>query len=192
MKAFFKKFLNVLKKNITLIIILFIFLFLYICDNSSLKVGNIIMDNLKSIATSFTPTTDLFDDGSEVSFVSYFFGMKVEAKEEKVDFYLPVNSTNLSTSGEYLSYAYTGVVNSVAKGEVISVGYTKDGLKYIEIKHPNNYVSRYVGLQTVGVVTGEKISENKPIGMSENNQNLKVYMHLNDNVINISEIEWKN
>lgn len=192
MKNLFKKFLTIIKKNLTIIIILFIFLFLYICDNSSLKVGNIIMDNLKSIATSFTPTTDLFDDGSEVSFVSYFFGMKVEAKEEKVDFYLPVQATNLSTNGEYLSYAYSGVINSVAKGEVVAVGYTKDGLKYIEIKHPNNYVSRYVGLQTVGVVTGEKIAENKPIGMSDSGQILKIYMHLNDNVVSVSEIEWKN
>ena len=191
MKAFFKKLFSILKKNLTIIIILFIFLFLYICDNSSLKVGNVIMDNLKSIATSFTPTTDLFDDGSEVSFVSYFFGMKVEAKEEKLDFYLPVNSTNLSNIGEYFSYAYTGVVNSVAKGEVQSVGYTKDGLKYIEIKHPNGYVSTYVGLQTVGVMAGEKISQNKPIGMSQSNQNLKVYVHLKDNVVSVSEIEWK-
>jgi len=149
------------------------------------------MHNLKSIATSFTPTTDLFDDGSEVSFVSYFFGMKIEPKEENLDFYYPVSSNNLSTSGDYFSYSYTGVVNSIAKGEVLSVGYTKDGLKYIEIKHPNGYVSKYVGLDTIGVATGEIVKENKPIGMSKLNQNLKVYVFLNENSVSLSEIKWK-
>ena len=134
------------------------------------------MDNLKSIATTFTPTTDLFDDGSEVSFVSYFFGMKIEPKDEYVDFYYPVSSNNLSVSGEYFSFSHTGVVNSIAKGEVVSIGYTKDGLKYIEIKHPNGYLSKYVGLDIVGVTSGEKIYQNKPIGMSKASQNLKVYV----------------
>ena len=71
MKKFFVKTANFLKKHLTILIILFIFLFLFICDNTSLKTGSMIINNLKSIATTFTPTTDLFDDGSEVSFVSY-------------------------------------------------------------------------------------------------------------------------
>ena len=52
------------KKYLTIFIILLMFLVLVVCDKAGSKTGGMIMDNLKSIATSFTPTTDLFDDGS--------------------------------------------------------------------------------------------------------------------------------
>ena len=184
--------LNFVKKYLTIIIILFIFLFLFICDNSSLKAGNLIIDNLKSIATSFTPTTDLFDDGSEVSFVSYFFGMKVNKQDEKVEFYYPTKTQNTSSSDEFLVYKFDGLLTSVAKGEVCSVGYTKDNEKYIEIQHANNYVSRYVGLSNVGVTIGENVNAKNPIAMVSSKENIKVYIHQNGNIVKISEIQWKN
>lgn len=192
MKNFFKKMLNFVKKYLTIIIILFIFLFLFICDNSSLKAGNLIIDNLKSIATSFTPTTDLFDDGSEVSFVSYFFGMKVNKQDEKVEFYYPTKTQNTSSSDEFLVYKFDGLLTAVAKGEVCSVGYTKDNEKYIEIQHANNYVSRYVGLSNVGVTIGENVNAKNPIAMVSSKENIKVYIHQNGNIVKISEIQWKN
>lgn len=192
MKNFLIKIWSIIKKNLTIIIILFIFLFLYICDNSSLGVGNYIMDNLKSIATSFTPTTDLFDDGSEVSFVSYFFGMKIEKQEEDVDFYLPTLNQNISNSTEFLNYSYNGILKSVAKGKVACVGYTKDNQKYVEIEHAKGYVSRYVGLTNIGVTTGENVGANKPIGMCSAQEKVKVYIYQNNNIVNLSEVKWKN
>lgn len=192
MKKFFLKTFNIIKKHLTIIIILFIFLFLFICDNTSLKAGNIIIDNLKSIATSFTPTTDLFDDGSEVSFVSYFFGMKVNKQEEKLIFYLPTKMQNISNSQEYFAFNYDGAISSVAKGEVCSIGYTKDNQKYIEIQHSNGYVSRYVGFSNIGVTLGEKVGSKNLIGMVSAKENIKVYIHKNGNLVKISDIEWKN
>lgn len=192
MKKFFIKTIGIIKKHLTIIIILFIFLFLFICDNTSLKAGNIIIDNLKSIATSFTPTTDLFDDGSEVSFVSYFFGMKVNKQEEKLVFYLPSKMQNISSTQEYFVFNYDGAISSVATGEVCSVGYTKDNQKYIEIQHSNGYVSRYVGLKNIGVTLGEKVGSKNLIGMVSTKENIKVYIHKNGNLVKTSDIEWKN
>lgn len=192
MKNFIKKSFNIIKKHLTIVIILFIFLFLYICDNSSIRAGNAIIDNLKSIATSFTPTTDLFDDGSEVSFVSYFFGMKVNKQEEKTEFHYPTTMQNNSNSEDYLLYNFNGILRSVANGSVCSVGYTKDNEKYIEIEHSNGYVSRYVGLNTIGVTMGENISSKNPIGMVSTKNSVKIYIHQNGNLIKISEIQWKN
>ena len=192
MKKFFIKTIGIIKKHLTIIIILFIFLFLFICDNTSLKAGNIIIDNLKSIATSFTPTTDLFDDGSEVSFVSYFFGMKVNKQEEKLVFYLPSKMQNISSTQEYFVFNYDGAISSVATGEVCSVGYTKDNQKYIEIQHSNGYVSRYVGLKNIGVTLGEKVGSKNLIGMVSTKENVKVYIHKNGNLVKTSDIEWKN
>jgi len=191
MKRIFKNVTGFVKKHLTIFIILFIFLFLFICDNTSLKAGNLIINNLKSIATSFTPTTDLFDDGSEISFVSYFFGMKVEKKEEKVDFYYPTQMQNISSSEEYFVYSFDGILKSVAKGEVCSVGYTKDNEKYVEIEHSNGYISRYVGLETVGVSVGEKVKAKNAIGMISSKEKVKVYIHKNGNIVKISDIKWK-
>ena len=192
MKKFFIKTFNFVKKHLTIFIILFIFLFLFVCDNSSLKAGNLIINNLKSIATSFTPTTDLFDDGSEISFVSYFFGMNVSKQEEKTEFYYPTTNQNISISEEYQVYNYEGVISSVANGTVSSVGYTKDNEKYIEITHSNGYISRYVGLTTVGVTIGENIKAKNPIGMVSTKSNLKVYIHQNGNIVKVSDIKWNN
>ena len=191
MKKIFKNVFGFIKKYLTIFIILFIFLFLFICDNTSLKAGNLIINNLKSIATSFTPTTDLFDDGSEISFVSYFFGIKINKQEEKVDFYRPTQMQNISGSSEYLVYSFDGVIKSVAKGEVCSVGYTKDNEKYIEIEHSSGYVSRYVGLDNVGVSIGEKVNAKNPIGMVTSKEKVKVYIHQNGNIVKISDIQWK-
>lgn len=169
------------------------FLFLFVCDKTSFFVGNFIMDNLKTIATNFTPTTDLFDDGSEVKFVSYFFGMKTTKKSDEQCLYvLPTTAHNLSNSQENLVFCYDGVVNSVCDGVVVFVGFNKDGIKCIEIQHADGVVSRYDGLETVGVVQGESVLSKKPIGICSSKQNLKVSFLKNSSNLKISDIQWKN
>ena len=143
MKSFFRKVGSFFKKYLTIVIIALIFLFLFICDKLPTNTGNMIMDNLKSIATSFTPTTDLFDDGSEVSFVSYFFGMHFNDETDKAEFYKPTSQENLSSSDEFLSYSYDGVISSISNGVVRAVGYTTNNEKYIEIEHFEGYVDFY-------------------------------------------------
>ncbi len=191
MRNFFVKTKQFVKKYLTIFIIAFIFLFLFICDNLHVSSGNKIMQNLKSIATSFTPTTDLFDDGSEVSFVSYFFGMVAPTKEDKADFYHPTTNQNLSTTDDFLSYNYDGLISSICDGVVIAVGYTTNNEKYVEIQHAEGYVSRYVGLFSLGVATGEGINAGNPVGVVKLGQNVKIYLHKNGNLVKISEVEWK-
>lgn len=190
MKKFFKKAFSFIKRNATIVIILFIFLFLFICDNSTLRAGNIIMDNLKAIATSFTPTTDLFDDGSEVSFVSYFLGISSVKQEENVNFYKPTTLLNSSTSEDYLLYSADGILNAVANGKVSAVGYTKDNEKYIEIEHAKGYFSRYVGVQSVGVSTGEKVNAKNPIATINSKNQVKVLIQQNGNLVKPADIKW--
>lgn len=185
-----KKVFGFIKKYTTIIIIAFIFLFLFICDNSSLRVGSVIMDNLKAIATSFTPTTDLFDDGSEVSFVSYFFGLSSIKKEESVKFYKPTSLQNVAGSEDYLVYSFDGVLGSVASGRVSAVGYTKDNEKYVEIEHSGGYISRYVGVQSVGVTTGSRVNAKNPIATITSKTQVKVLIQQNGNIIKPSNIKW--
>lgn len=193
MKKFFKKIFNFTKKYLTIVIIAFLFIFLFICNNTSFKLGNELMDNLKSIATSFTPTTDLFDDGSEVSFVSYFFGMKAKVnKVKETTYYYPVISQNLSTDNNYLLFNNSGIVYSMAEGKVKNVGFNNSNEKYVEIEQIDGRISKFEGLETVGVAIGDYILANKPIGLSTVKSYLKVQILENNNTINISEIEWAN
>ena len=191
MKSFFRKVGSFFKKYLTIVIIALIFLFLFICDKLPTNTGNMVMDNLKSIATSFTPTTDLFDDGSEVSFVSYFFGMHFNDEANKAEFYKPTSQENLSSSDEFLSYSYDGVISSISNGVVRAVGYTTNNEKYIEIEHFEGYVSRYVGLSTVGVTTGDKVGAKNAIGIVSSDRTLRIYLHKNNDIVKTSEIEWK-
>ncbi len=192
MKSFFSKIGEFFKKYLTLVIIAIIFLVLFICDNSSSRAGGVIMDNLKSIATSFTPTTDLFDDGSEVSFVSYFFGMRINKPNEKCVFNLPTSNQNISTTDDYLCYNYLGVVCAVAKGRVKTIGYTKAGEKYVEIEHSESYVSRYVGNFVLGVASGDYVDASSPILTLDGKNPVRIYIHKDENLVKTNEIEWKN
>ena len=191
MKRFFCGIYKFLKKYLTLVIIALIFLFLFVCDHFPTKTGSAIMDNLKSIATSFTPTTDLFDDGSEVSFVSYFFGMNVN-KNQKCNFVLPTKNQNISTTDDYFSFNFLGVLGAVADGKVKSIGYTTDGEKYIEIEHNDNYSSRYVGRFILGTTSGDYIKAGSPIATLDGKNSVKIFIHKDNNLVKISDIEWQN
>lgn len=193
MKKFFKKSLYFAKKYLTIIVIVFVFLFLILCNNSSFKLGNDIINNLKSITTSFTPTTDLFDDGSEVSFVSYFFGMKAKSNNtHQIEYYYPVVAQNLSANNYSLLFNYDGIVCSVAEGRVTNVGFNAENEKYVEIEQPDGRTARYEGLQTIGVATGNYVFANKPIGFATTKTYLKICLMDNYNAINVGELQWIN
>ena len=191
MRKFLKTALDYLKRNLTIVIILFIFLFLYICDNTSIKAGNFIIQNLKSIATSFTPTTDLFDDGSEISFVSYFFGMQSsgQKQDDDVKFLLPSNMVEDFDEGKtYITVS--GIVYPLCAGRVVEVGYNQDGQKYIKVEHANNYYSVYVGLTNIGASMGDCVNISSPIGIGENKVN--IFVENKNDLLKLSEIIWKN
>ena len=191
-RAKLKSPLKFIQKYLTLIIIAVVFLFLYACDNWGLSTGTFIMDNLKSISTNFTPTTDLFDDGSEVSFVSYFFGMNVPKKNDTAHFILPTFQQNISDDDESLCFEYEGVVASISSGTVSTVGYTATGEKYVEIENKEGYCSRYIGLSFVGVSTGIGVSGGDKIGLVSSEKKLRVYVFQNGESVEISDIEWEN
>lgn len=185
-----KKITNFFKKYLTLFIIAFIFIFLFVCDNLPNGAGSFIMDNLKNVATTFTPTTDLFDDGSEVRFVTYFFGMNYKKYEEKAKFFYPSKEENLSIDKDYLSYNFDGVIKSCGKGVVTKVGFTKDNKKYIVVEHAEGYSSYYEGLYAFGVFSGENVSNGDELGIVSNKNTLKIYIYKDGEVVPQKDIVW--
>ena len=185
------RFFGGIKKHSTLLIILFIFLFLFACDHLGSKTGSAIIDDLRSIATTFTPTTDLFDDGSEVSFVSYFFGMNSTKNDTKIAFYHPTAYANTSTQDDYLLYDFTGTISSISTGRVRAVGYLPSGEKYIELEHQSGYVSRYVGVSTIGVSSGQSVSAQTPLGLCAMGNPCRVYLYQNGTLVKMSSVIWQ-
>ena len=180
-----------LKRYSVLLIILFIFLFLFACDHLGTKTGSAIIEDLRSVATTFTPTTDLFDDGSEVSFVSYFFGMNSSKKNTKILFYRPTTSVDISQTEDHLLFDFYGTISSIASGTVSKIGYSPSGEKYIEVEHALGYTSKYVGVQTIGVTSGQSVSAGSPIAVIQNGIPCKVYLYQNGNLIKTSQIVWQ-
>ena len=144
---------------------------------------------LKSIATSFTPTTDLFDDGSEISFVSYFFGMQSNQKQGgETIFCLPKNTVEkFDMDKTYI--VVSGVIKPLCSGKVIDVGFDEHSQKYIKIEHANNYFTKYIGLSNVGVAMGDSVNIDSPIGISE--KETKIYIENKNNLLKLSEVQWK-
>ena len=165
-------------------------MFLYICDNSSYRVGNIIIDNLKSIATTFTPTTDLFDDGSEISFVSYFFGMNINEKDNTPKFFYPNYQKVEVVEDKKFVISSTNILNAICSGKVIAVGFTENNQKYIEIEHSSGYISKYIGIDNIGVATGDSVLANKPIGLTSLQDKIEITITKNNVNTRISEIKW--
>lgn len=89
-----------------------------------------------------------------------------------------------------MCYDFDGVLSSVANGTVSAVGWTLDNQKYIEIDHAKGYKSRYVGVFSLGVSTGDKVSGGSLIASTTSGQKCKVYVFQNNNMLKISEVEW--
>ena len=186
-----KKMLNFAKKHLLVLCVGSVFLFMFFCDNFGGSIGKNLMDNLRAVSTSFTPTTDLFDDGSEVSFVSYLFGFSTYQKKESASFSLPTNQENISLSDDYLSYKYSGIIKSISDGKILATGYTQNGEKYVEIEHNEGYSSRYVGLEYIGASTGANLRRGNGVGMCSKEHICKVYIYKNSSIVKTSEILWQ-
>ena len=102
------------------------------------------------------------------------------------------SSQNLSTNNDYLLFNYDGLVNSVCEGRVKNVEYNLNNEKCVEIESLDGKVCRFEGLQTVGVLIGDYVLAQKPIGFASSKNYLKLSILENNICVCISEIKWKN
>ena len=88
-------------------------------------------------------------------------------------------------------------IKSAGEGIVKSVGFLDNGLKYVEIRHSGNIITRYENLKIVGVGTNFMVKNIHIIGSVEENQNLIFKIIKNGNIvknytIENGEIKWQN
>ena len=132
----------------------------------------------------------MFDDGSEISFVSYFFGMNVSEKDTTPNFVYPNYQKVEVIEDKKFIISSTNIINAICSGKVIAVGFTEANQKYIEIEHSNGYVSKYVGLSSIGVTIGDYALANKPIGLVSIQNRVEITITKNNVDTRISEIKW--
>ena len=187
MKKFAKTIFKWLKTNVALIIVALIFLVLFIFDTCKVSFASGIINNFKAVSSTFTPTGELFENGGEISYVSYVFNMFTTQKD--VTFSLPTTQIENDRTDHTLTYSYGGLIFSSAKGIVKSVGIRNDK-KYIEIAHENGFVSVYEGVETLGVCANENIGQNCAIGMCLQGQEWSFCITKNGEKIKLDEVEW--
>lgn len=83
------------------------------------------------------------------------------------------------------------LVYSVESGKISNV-IKNDGIITVEIKHRNNTISRYEGLEFVGVKIGQTVNKNFPIGIVNNNRQLKFFLTIDKAAIKDinAEVQW--
>lgn len=183
-----KKIFSFLKANITIIIILLLFVFLYVIDNIKTPLTNGIINNFKVVASSFSPKTGIFSDDSDISYVSYVFNILSPTKD--VTFIKPTLNPEIEQSDYELTYKYSGLVFAASSGIVKSVGFVGDQ-KYVEIVHPDGFLTKYVGIEILGVCANETINKNQAIGSVNINTYLKFSVVKDNQKYKISEVKWE-
>ncbi len=188
MKNCLKKVLLFLKANITTIIILFLFLFLYVVDSIKTPLTTGIMDNFKVVASSFSPKTGIFTDDSEISYVSYVFNILNPTRD--ISFVKPTQNPEITKDEYELTYSYSGIVFAASSGIVKSVGFVENE-KYIEILHSDGYLTKYMGIETLGVCINETVKQNQAIGVVSSDSKFRFSVFKGGAKYKISEVKWE-
>jgi len=188
MKNLLNKIFCFMKTNFAIIIIAFLFLFLFVLDNINLPIANNIINDFKVVATSFSPKTGIFSEDGEISYVSYVFNILNPDKE--ISFIKPTLNPEIANDNFSLSYDYSGLVFSSCSGIVKSVGFYDDK-KFIEISHGEGFVTRYEGVDILGVCKNETLKTNQAIASVKKGQIWKFLVFKNNELIKISEVKWE-
>ena len=188
MKKVLNKIVDFIKTNFALVIIAFLFLFLFVLDNVNLPIANNIINDFKVVATSFSPKTGIFDEDGEISYVSYVFNILNPNKE--ISFIKPTSNPEVLSDEFSLSYDYSGLVFSSLSGVVKTVGFS-DNKKFIEISHGEGFVTRYEGVDILGVCKNETLKTNQAIATVKEGEVWKFSVFKNNELLKISEVKWE-
>lgn len=89
------------------------------------------------------------------------------------------------------------VITCAGEGVVRNVGYQENGLKYVEIRHSGNIITRYENLKVVGVGTNFLVKNINALGVSCGEAKFVFKIIKNGNIltnytIENGEIKWQN
>jgi len=186
-------FIVIKKSRFFLILIAILLLFSHVVLYSSVLSYKKVVDSVNdNIFNSFSK--DEADSESNIFFVANL-NDKTLGKENP-ELKLPSLEDYELNDGIFIFKAKNNfVVFSAGYGIVKSVGYLENGLKYVEIKHSGNIITRYENLKIVGVGANFLVKKIHIIGTIEDTFIFKILKNnkvVTNYTIENGEILWQN
>lgn len=178
MKAFFRNLKKLINKKYTLIIVgLFSVTCFIVYDCfSGFKLRDLIKNN------------SYFDPGGELEFV---LNLNDTTSFINLPFIYPCENINMSSNNYYLEYKYNGIVMATNDGTVKFIGLNTYGQKCLWIAHGQGYITKYEGLEYIGVGNDENVKRGMVIATTNEQTLLKIYILKNNELLSIEDIEWQ-
>ena len=177
------------------VLVLLLSHFVLYCKTDTYK--NVVDSLGNKIFNSFSSEYDSSEKDSNIFFFLFSANYRLlGTKPPKL--HLPLSDEYEAKDGKiYFKISSSLCVKSAGEGIVKSVGYLENGLKFVEIKHSGNVVTRYENLKIVGVGTNFLVKDIHIIGIGEEEVDiifciLKNGQVVNDYQIENGEIKWQN
>ena len=175
--------------------LLFTHIFLYLkIDNYN----NILESINKEIFNSFNFTEeDSIESDTNIFFV-FNLNDFINLGTSKPKLQLPSGEEYEQKNGEFIFNLKTNlVVKCAGSGIVKDIGYLENGLKFVEIRHSGNFITRYENLKIVGVGQNFNVKAIHILGTCEEEtpfvfKILKNNKIVNNYIIENGKILWQN
>jgi stage II sporulation protein Q len=155
-------------------------------------VSNVILDDIIPVVNVDTIVSNPYY-GTNVTIARYYYNIEddVDRQKESIIYY---NNTYMPNSGvDYTSNSNFEVV-SILDGTIIDIKEDELLGKIVEVRHNNELVSSYAGLNEISVQKGESITQGMKLGVSGTNkinESLGNHLHFEvyQNGINIDPLK---
>ncbi len=178
-----------ISKTAVITLLVFALLIGLACVNTTFT--NEVLTTFNAITQVGKPTADLFDENSNVFFVSFFNSVNLGSHVPE-KFILPFTPQTVDSNGVIANFTSVGSIVSCGARGIVKNVCLENNIKVVYIEHAGNLVSRYENLEYVGVAVGQLINEKATIGSVRNSDILKLsfklkgedaHFNLKDNVI---------
>lgn len=170
------------KVNKTLLLSVICFVTLFGLRVINTDFTNNLLETFNSISQVGKPTAELFDENSNVFFVSFFNSINLGAKIPQ-SFKLPVVCEKYECNGTNAVFTPANkVVVSGYDGQVKKIA-VENEKKVVYIEHSGGLISRYENFNYVGVITGQIVKQGGTIGSIADGEKLTLSFTLKNNSI---------
>lgn len=127
------------------------------------------------------PVNSLYNDNSDVVFTSG------DVLSDKLSFSIPVVSGEVEVLADgTVNFKVSNLimVKSIENGIVEGVGKSNDGVKYVRIRHNDEFVSFISNIEMIGVSEGDVVAKGKDIATSKIGDIVSLRLYRNDMQVN--------
>lgn len=155
----------------TFILSMFCFATLASLQLINTKFTNDVMQTFNMISQVGKPTAELFDENSNVFFVSFFDSISLGSKLPS-EVLMPVKYKDVKSNGSVVVITpANNIISSTYDGQVKKIA-VEDEKKVVYVEHTGGLVTRYENVEYIGVVVGQIVKQGSTIGSMKNGEDL--------------------